>query len=823
MNSKKRYIPIIALGALLLSLLAILPLAGVGEVRFIDPDDINSNNTGRLIDTTPEDQESTRQGGQVGILYEDDDLNRPVRRALVFPWDGHLAVEGTIATVAHSNMLKSVQLRDYDGDTAEDQLLSSGDYVYVGRPEPGTDATDLRTVRKVTSVTLTQATRTETTLTAQRYDITLDAAFPTDESGQDVWRIKNSLTSLEEFKDNYRFISAAAVAGSLSGDQIRLSAPVVPSGVGNFDGGVTAAKRLGGETDTRLSTDDVIVGVKGGTVTVDPPGAGAAAPLVAGDEDQIDRVSSDRIEMNGDFGGTGNVYVVYWAAERNSTGGDITVQSQASTQPQGFTLQETAEDSDEFSGKIDLIPASVSVPWTEFDNPYTEDTSQTPSVWNRTTAVGATVTLTGMYAGKSALKVKYPSGWNLTRNDDGNQVPAARPSGSQTVRTVPDFSWRGSGADRYIPRLPVNETDTVTVNYPDGSGALRVETAKPVFSNFAPAHNSVGDDSRPTVSAQVTDSDSGLEEKEVGVIFMTKVGANQANYPTAGDRGRKTAPNSADADEIAGGFEVEARLDSNEALSGDGEIWWWVKATDKAGNVAYSDRQPNTAAGVADPCTAIDDDELLTDAQSDSVGCDPYVIKVDGTKPKMQHAETGRWWDASLSTGDSDDKTEYRRNKARLDSILVIFNEHLDPASVQASDFEVNDATPSSADVQNVKVRDDNIVEDDAETEDIDESSGDGNADLRVMNEDPQFVGNDRGYVFLTLSQDMTPNAQPKVEMVDKVSDLAGNQQSTLQRDAQANDRIAPTLTVTIEEGVRPGHQQVRNRPDHLRREHRRA
>lgn len=815
MNSKKRYIPIIALGALLLSLLAILPLAGVGEVRFIDPDDINSNNTGRLIDTTPEDQESTRQGGQVGILYEDDDLNRPVRRALVFPWDGHLAVGGgqtdfrgteLADVVAHSNMLKNVQLRDYDGDTADDQLLSAGDYVYVGNADPGITATDLRTVRKVTSVTRTEATRTQTDLHAQRYDITLDAAFPTKNDNQNVWRIKNSLTSIEEFRDNYRFISAAAVT-TVSGDQIRLSAPVVPSGVGNFDGGVTAAKRLGGETDTRLSTDDVIVGIKDGTVNVDPPGSDPAVALVAGDESQIDRVSSDRIEMNGDFDGTGNVYVVYWAAERNSTGGDITVQSQASTQPQGFTLQETAEDSDEFSGKIDLIPASVSVPWSEFANPYTRSgagTESDPYVWTRTTAVGATVTLTTMRAGKSALKVKYPSGWNLTRNDDGDQVPAARPSGSVTVRTVPDFSQRDSGTGQLIPRLPVNETDTVTVNYPDGSGALRVETAKPVFSNFAPAHNSVGDDSRPTVSAQVTDSDSGLEEKEVGVIFMTKVGANQANYPTAGDRGVKIAPNDADADEIAGGFEVEARLDSNEALSGDGEIWWWVKATDKAGNVAYSDRQPNTSAGVADPCAATTEAELLTDAQSDSVGCDPYVIKVDGTKPKMAHAETGRWWDASLSTGDSDDKTEYRRNKARRDSILVIFNEHLDPASVQASDFEVNDATPSSADVHNVKVRDDNIVDDDTETEDIDESSGDGNSELYVANEIPQFVGNDRGYVFLTLSQDMTPNAQPKVEMVDKVSDLAGNQQSTLQRDAQANDRIAPTLTVTIEEGVRP-------------------
>ena len=794
MNSKKRYIPIIALGALLLSLLAILPLAGVGEVRFIQPVDVNNENNGRLEDTTPEDQESTRQGGQVGILYEDDDLDRPVRRALIFQdnWDGVQAVEGTNPdVVAHSNVLKGAQLRDLNAAPG-DQLLKSGDYVYVGGDDAGIADTDLRTVRKVTSVTLTQATRTETSLSDRRYDITLDAAFPTSASAQMVWRIKDTITDLDNFEDNYRFISAAAIIVNPAADEIRLSAPVVPSGIGTIPqsadpGSITY--RLGGQTDTRLSTDDVLLGTQTGTIN----GFG-----------DIDRVSPDRIEFDAALSGTGTLFVAYWASERNSTGGDITVQSQASTQPQGFTLQETAENSDEFSGKIDLIPASVSVPWSAFPGtPYTEDTSQTPSVWNRTTAVGATVTLNGRRAGKDELMVKYPSGWGL--HSDG--TPVDRPTGNVTVRTVPDFSQRSSGADRFIPRLPVNATDTITVNYPDGSATLRVETAKPVFNNFDPAHDSVGDDSRPTVSAQVTDSDSGLEESKVGIIFAIKnAGASIAAFPTAGDGGVKLAPNNADADEVAGGFSVEARLDSNQDLDGDGEIWWWVKATDKAGNIAYSDRQLNTAAGVDDACEATTETELLADANNSDasmVKCDPYVIRVDGTKPKMAHAETGRWWDSSLSTGDSDDKTEYRRNKARRNSILVIFDEPLDPATVQASDFEVNDATPSSADVFEVKVRDDNVIEDDADTS-IDESSGDGNADYYVANETPQFVGQSKGYVFLTLSQDMTPNAQPKVEMVDKVSDIAGNQQSTLQRDAQANDRIAPTLTVTVEEGVRP-------------------
>ena len=791
MNSKKRYIPIVALGALLISLLAILPVAGAGEVSFIDPNDINNDNNGKLTDSRPEAQESARQGGQVGILYEDDDLNRPIRRALILGWDGTRADDSdgtTPSIVAHSAVVKNVQLDDIDSSEDGDQILESGDYVYVGDPDPTGTASDLRTVRKVVSVSVTSETRNMDDLEDRRYDITLDAAFPVSAPNQQVWRIKNEITRLDAFSENYRFISAAAIvaAPGTATDTIRLTAPITPSGIGNFTGNITAVRRLGGESDTRLSTDDVIVGNRSGT----PLGTVV-----------VDRVDPDRITFDDDLGTTGSLFIAYWAAERNSTGSDLSVQSQASSQPQGFTLQETAESSDQFSGKIDLIPASVTVPWSAFG---TDDNAGSPYMevdneWVRdpAKAVGATVTLDGPYAGKRDLMVRYPSGWNLNDDDE----PADRPEGDVEVDTVPDFSQRSSGEDQFIPRLPVNASDTVTVNYPDGSAALRVETAAPVFSNFNPPHNDVGDDSRPAVSAQVTDADSGLSESKVGIVFAIKpAGSTLARFAVGrnndDDNRVKLAPNNADADPISGGYDVEARLNSAETLSADGEIWWWVKATDKAGNVAYSDQQPNTSDGQDDACTAKNENELQTDftnVDRSAVKCDPYVIKVDGTEPKMSHAETGRWWDTSLSTGDSDDKTEYRRDKARANSILVIFDEPLDAATVQAADFEVNDATPSSADVQEVKVRNDNT-----------DDSGDGNSAYYVEDAAPRFVGQTKGYVFLTLSQDMTPNAQPKVEMVGDVSDLAGNKQSTLQRDAQADDRIAPEITVSIEEGLRP-------------------
>ena len=64
MKSKRRFIPLVFLGAIILSLLVIVPaFSATGTVRFYDVNDDD------------EDQEWTRQGGMVAIEVEDDDLD----------------------------------------------------------------------------------------------------------------------------------------------------------------------------------------------------------------------------------------------------------------------------------------------------------------------------------------------------------------------------------------------------------------------------------------------------------------------------------------------------------------------------------------------------------------------------------------------------------------------------------------------------------------------------------------------------------------------------------------------------------------------------
>ena len=463
--------------------------------------------------------------------------------------------------------------------------------------------------------------------------------------------MNDAVADLERFRDNYKEIGPAEVAafGGSAPPDVELAAPILPSNI-SADAATNAIEsRLYGEVDTRVNRYDIHV--------IGPAPFHVVIRNIARVEE------TGRVTRSSNFGAYSSYYFLYWAAARNHTGSDVTVRSQAASRPQPYALRELSDDSDVFAAKIDLIPTRATTDWSAFP---AADAGET-----------VTLTTTGGYtaAGYSGLKVKRPSG----------DAPDIR-SGEVVVETVPDFS-------RTIPRLPVNERDFVTVNHPDGSETLRVETTPSVFSTFSPAHDSASRDSRPELSAQVIDGDSGLKDSDIDIIYTVDDGAVNTLNPD--DTGY--------TDEVSSGFAVRARMTRVDDDT-DRTIRWWVKAKDKAGNVAYSDRLPNKD-GNPDKCVATTAAAVIA---ADSK-CQPYTITVDDTEPSILRAETGRFWDSSLSTGDSDDKTEYRASKASTTSVLVIFSEHLDAGTVQANDFEVNDATPTSADVFNVTVRDDNF------------------------------------------------------------------------------------------------------------------
>ena len=671
MRNKTRLIPGVIVGAILLSLLAIVPAFGVDEVGFIDPGDINDDGT--LSDSTPDDQEWARQGGRIGLMLSADELDTPVKRVLIPSIDATMVGTGDVN--AHMATISNVRASG----------LSADDHVLIG----------MNTVRKVESVTTTDGDTT----------INVDKAFAMGMSSATIYRINNSVTNLSPWDDNYSSYAMAEVIGSgqatyrASGSVSRYDAQhaIVDSDVGrNTGSSPTPLDRLTGSGTGIINTADVlVVKVSGSTSEAIP----------------VAYVSGDRIEMKDipgasaanplGLGANESAYLVYWAEERNETGSVVTVRSQAHQDPVTAVLTETTPTSGKFVLEILTI---------------------------------------------------------VPQDANGDDV-------------MPDFSAS-------VPTLPVNPRDVVTLAGDDSTGTLTVETTNPVFSGFAPAHNTSGRDERPEVSAQVTDGDSGLDEDgdNIYVIFRITEGASTRTVT-------KSPKSDGEVIEVAGGFEVRQRISGSDAPSGDATIEWWVKAMDEAGNVGYSDRLLSVD-GEGNPCTA---DENTAVTGLEGAGCQPYKIIVDGTKPSLLRAETGRHWDNSLDTGDSDDETEYRVARADPTSVLVVFNEHLDDATVTAADFEVDGASPIDAKVHNVKVRDD---------------SEDGDGNDSIMGDDVQNVGEARGYVFLTV-EEMGPSAQPTVELVGEVSDLAGNRKGT-GKDNEADDRIAPTLTVLVAEGDRP-------------------
>ena len=86
-----------------------------------------------------------------------------------------------------------------------------------------------------------------------------------------------------------------------------------------------------------------------------------------------------------------------------------------------------------------------------------------------------------------------------------------------------DFDNRDTDG-KLRPLQNVDSGGQVRVRYADDGRrrpivTLRVETTSPVISNLSPAHNSGGSEAQPRVTADVTDSRSGVVQDRIYVVF----------------------------------------------------------------------------------------------------------------------------------------------------------------------------------------------------------------------------------------------------------------------------------------------------------------
>ena len=457
-NVKKLPIGLVVVGALILALFAVLPAFGAGAVSFIDPDAFEESDQYALKDPVgaPDEQKWARQGGFIGLMYEDASLDRPVRRVLIPYLDTTLVGEADIE--AHSDTIR-----------IKTGSLAVNDYVMIRE----------HSVRKVLKVTPSMN---------MMDDVTLDRPFYKSRSSQGVHRIKQDVVTapVVDWQNDYGFYANAIELTNTgvayrNGLTIYAGAnDVVDSDIANtYDGapdddGRRPAQRLtgregSGSTNRTNGEDALIVRV------TETRGAGRLRPDEASYytgtvTDTVDHVRNERIEFRVSGATPDNplnvvgepyrigpppqlfaqdkVYIAAWFEERNDTGSAVSVRSQAYQTDTTLVLRETLPDS-----------------------------------------------------GKFALKIR------AVRHGENNA--------DQTQLSMPV-----TNADDGVPRLPVNPRDVVTMSTADSIGTISVESSGPTFASFSPSHNSYGRDDRPRVSAQVADTESGLTSKNIHVLFL---------------------------------------------------------------------------------------------------------------------------------------------------------------------------------------------------------------------------------------------------------------------------------------------------------------
>jgi len=328
-----------------------------------------------------------------------------------------------------------------------------------------------------------------------------------------------------------------------------------------------------------------------------------------------------------------------------------------------------------------------------------------------------------------------------------------------------------------IGDLQVSAADTVVFSFNDTgtastaiarSASITVETTVPTVANTAPASGNATANNLPTVSGEITDTDSLVSSASLTVVFGFDFSATPNS--TINDSDAIDIAD-IDIDTIDSGFAVAQRVATIDAAeqNQDHVVYWWIIGNDVAGNKFVSDAAATDAAGLADACDAdafqaaySADDGLNTQDVSVTAnvkGCQGFSISVDRTAPSLSSADTGVFWDTTLT---GDDKTQVDVTKADATSISVIFDGALDTGSVSRTDFTVDGVTPLSVTTY-------------------------AGATTRV---------------FLTVAT-QDPAARPVVAVVGTLTDLAGN--DTDSGSVTASDGIAPTLTLTVDSTATPG------------------
>ena len=374
-------------------------------------------------------------------------------------------------------------------------------------------------------------------------------------------------------------------------------------------------------------------------------------------------------------------------------------------------------------------------------------------------------------------------------SDDILKVMAYRNSGKDNlfvaaVMPVQNASMATPGdsavykhTDGSVPRIRVDEEDTLRIKFGNLRDSVTIDNEAPEFSNFLPEHEASIDDDEVQYTFTVTDAISGIPDPEdlpdadgddsymavaalvnsqqchnvaagvtapsgTSMVANTNLHEGAQIYCPAGTTPEvRVIVDDKDLDSVTDGYEVDTEV----VLSANRISFVTFIACDAAGNcVAFDPDENDTAEALAE-------------------------ITVDTIAPDLSQARTGVMWDAA------DNKYDDSRN-----FIQAIFTDlsKLNPDTIEADDFVVDGYT-----IKRVYWYDDPDTEDENWGTRYDTGSG-----SRAYREISKTV-------FIELEEELLPDATPDVSVVPNgLEDEAGKEQDD--DEVEADDWIAPKFAV---------------------------
>ena len=326
------------------------------------------------------------------------------------------------------------------------------------------------------------------------------------------------------------------------------------------------------------------------------------------------------------------------------------------------------------------------------------------------------------------------------------------------------------------PSIVGGENDVIQITAGGRVRTVKVDATPPSISGTGPANNTIQTGTSATFTGSITDAGSGIapdgaNEDAVGAAQDSAVGAAD------GDSDGVTAEPRAVTNGRTRDIQINIGVSSQPDVSGEASTGWTAIdngfrfAFTKAGLVPVSgDVQWNVVAK----------DRVNNRAQTDADGAagdkNNYLLRIDGANPGMGLVEAGKGYSAATK-GDVPNASSIKVTFTANGVAPTTENaDWLDAASVEVADFRVEASRSSSATLAIAGVLHPNH-----------EEKKDGETVTQAET---------RNVVYILLESPLTSNAQPEVNLIGTIRDLAGRAAAPMA--AEARERIAPALTAVV-------------------------